>query len=107
MSKNKRDRLQKEASEFEQRISSIEAELRAIEESFQNPDPTADWQAIHRKYDELKATLENLYAELNQRWEALEEFDFAVDGGEPAPDRLADAGRMAVRAGLKSLPQGV
>ena len=73
MSKNKKDRLQKEAAEIEARIAAVEDELRSIEESFQSPDPAVDWQVVHRKYDDLKKVLDTLYADLSQRWEALEE----------------------------------
>ena len=73
MSKNRRERLQKEASELEAQIAAVEAELRSIEESFQNPDPKADWQTVHHQYDSLKSTLDSLYADLNRRWEALED----------------------------------
>ncbi len=71
MSKNKRERLQKEAAELESQIAAVEDELKTLELSFQNPDPSANWQTIHRRYDELKHSLDGLYAELNQRWEAL------------------------------------
>jgi ATP-binding cassette subfamily F protein 3 len=73
MSKNKKERLQKEAADIEAQIAGLENELKTIEESFQTPDPNADWQSVHRRYDELKQTLESLYSELNLRWEALEE----------------------------------
>jgi ATP-binding cassette subfamily F protein 3 len=73
MSKNKRDRLQKEASDLEARIAVIEADLRNIEASFQNPDTSVNWESIHRRYDDLKKDLEALYAELSMRWDALEQ----------------------------------
>jgi ATP-binding cassette subfamily F protein 3 len=71
MSKNRRDRLQKEAAEFEAQIAAVEDELKTLEQSFQNPDPAANWQIIHRRYDELKGSLDGLYLELSRRWEAL------------------------------------
>ena len=73
MSKNRRDRLQKEASEIEAQIAAVETELRSIEDSFQQPTPGSNWEAVHRRYDELKQTRETLYGELNRRWEALED----------------------------------
>ena len=73
MSKNRRDRLQKEADDLETQISALESEIRAMEEAFQNPDPSANWGLMQRRYDELKKTLDGLYIELNQRWQALEE----------------------------------
>jgi ATP-binding cassette, subfamily F, member 3 len=73
MSKNKRDRLQKEASDLETRIAVIEGELRSIESSFQNPDPSVNWESVHRRYDDLKKDLESLYVELSMRWDALEQ----------------------------------
>jgi len=73
MSKNKRDRLQKEASDLEARIALIEADLKSIETSFQNPDTSVNWESVHRRYDDLKKDLETLYAELSLRWDALEQ----------------------------------
>jgi ATP-binding cassette, subfamily F, member 3 len=72
MSKNKRDRLKKEAADIEAQIAAVEGEVKTLEQSFQNPDPAANWQAIHRRYDELKVSLDGLYLELNRRWEALD-----------------------------------
>jgi ATP-binding cassette subfamily F protein 3 len=73
MSKNKKERLQKEAADLETQIAALESDLKTLEESFQNPDPGVDWQTVHRRYDEVKKALESLYHDLNQRWEALEE----------------------------------
>jgi ATP-binding cassette subfamily F protein 3 len=73
MSKNRREKLEREASEIERQIIETENELRTIEESFQNPATDADWHSIHRRYDEAKKVLERLYSEWNQRWEELEE----------------------------------
>jgi ATP-binding cassette subfamily F protein 3 len=73
ISKNKRDRLQKEAADLEARIASTEEEIRGLEMYFQNPAPDADWESVHRRYDDLKKSLDGLYSELSRRWEALEE----------------------------------
>lgn len=71
LSKNKREQLQKEAAQLEEKIASIEAELTALEHSFQNPAGGADWESMHRRYAELKVTLDNLYQELAGRWELM------------------------------------
>ena len=71
MSKNKRDRLQKEAADIEAQIAAVESELKTLEQSFQNPNPAVNWETIHRHYDELKGSLDGLYLELSRRWEAL------------------------------------
>lgn len=72
MSKNKRDRLRKEAADLEAQIAAVEGELKTLEQSFQSPDSTVNWETIHRRYDELKGSLDGLYAELSRRWEALD-----------------------------------
>jgi len=73
MSKNMRERLQKEAAEIEAQIATTECELRRLEDSFQKPEPGANWEEVHRRYDDLKTSLDSLYQELDERWEALEE----------------------------------
>jgi len=72
ISKNRLDRLRKEAADIEEQIEAIEASLRTIEDSFQNPDPASDWQEVHRRYDDLKRNLDRLYTDLNHRWKALD-----------------------------------
>ena len=72
LSKNKREQLQREVAELEEKIGSIEAELAELELSFQNPATGTDWESTHRRYAELKVTLENLYQDLATRWELME-----------------------------------
>jgi ATP-binding cassette subfamily F protein 3 len=64
MSKNRREKLQAEIGQLEAQIASGEVELASLEASFQNPDPQADWEVTHKRYAELKAELDGLYAEL-------------------------------------------
>jgi len=71
LSKNKREQLQREVAELEEKIGSIEAELAELELSFQNPATGTDWESTHRRYAELKVTLENLYQDLATRWELM------------------------------------
>jgi hypothetical protein len=71
MSKNKRDRLEKEAADLEAKIASTEAVIQEIELSFQVPNQTTNWEDVHRRYDELKQALDSLYGQLNDRWDAL------------------------------------
>ena len=71
LSKNKREQLQREVAELEEKIGSIEAELADLELSFQNPATGTDWESTHRRYAELKVTLENLYQDLATRWELM------------------------------------
>jgi ATP-binding cassette subfamily F protein 3 len=71
LSKNRRDRLKKEIAELELRISSVERELAELDVVFQKPGSGLDWEATHRRYAELKASLEGLYADLASRWELI------------------------------------
>jgi phage shock protein A len=71
LSKNKLDQLQKEVAQLEQKIAAIEAELAQLELSFQNPATGTDWESTHRRYAELKVTLDNLYEDLAGRWELM------------------------------------
>jgi ATP-binding cassette subfamily F protein 3 len=71
LSKNKRDQLQKEATQLEEKIGSIEAELADLELQFQNPATGTDWESTHRRYAELKVTLDGLYQDLASRWELM------------------------------------
>jgi ATP-binding cassette subfamily F protein 3 len=71
MSKNRRDRLQKEAADLEVQIGNTETDLRQIEESFQNPPSDINWEDVHRRYDGLKSKLDTLYVQLNERWDEL------------------------------------
>jgi ATP-binding cassette subfamily F protein 3 len=73
MSKNRRDKLEREAAELEAEIANTEKNLKALEASFQNPNQQTNWEEVHRQYDDLKKTLDTLYLELNSRWEALGE----------------------------------
>ena len=71
LSKNKMERLQRETAELEEKIVSVEGELAELEVSFQNPATGTDWETTHRRYAELKVTLENLYQDLANRWELM------------------------------------
>jgi ATP-binding cassette, subfamily F, member 3 len=71
LSKNKRDQLEREVAELEKRIGSVESELAELELSFQNPATGTDWETTHRRYAELKVTLDSLYNELATRWELM------------------------------------
>jgi len=71
LSKNKMERLQRETAELEQKIASVEGELAELEVSFQNPAMGTDWETTHRRYAELKVTLESLYQDLASRWELM------------------------------------
>jgi ATP-binding cassette subfamily F protein 3 len=71
LSKNKRDQLHKEVAELESKISAVENEVASLELYFQAPTPGTDWESTHRRYSELKATLDVLYNELATRWEII------------------------------------
>ena len=71
LSKNKRDQLEREVAELELRIGSVESEIAELELSFQNPATGTDWETTHRRYAELKVTLDSLYNELATRWELM------------------------------------
>jgi ATP-binding cassette subfamily F protein 3 len=71
MSKNKRDKLERKAKDIEERIANTEKEMAGLEQAFQNPGAGIDWEAAHRKYDELKRDLELLYQDLASRWELM------------------------------------
>jgi ATP-binding cassette subfamily F protein 3 len=73
LSKNRRDRLMREASALEAQIAAVEKELAELESTFQAPEPSTDWESKHRRYDELKNTREKFYEEWSRRVEALEE----------------------------------
>ena len=73
MSKNRRERLQKEAADLEAQIATVETDLQGIEESFKTPNAQTNWEEVHRRYDDLKKNLDALYLQLNERWEALGE----------------------------------
>jgi ATP-binding cassette subfamily F protein 3 len=71
LSKNKRDRLEKEIAELEQRIAAIEDEIAKLELYFQNPTTETDWETTHRRYSELKDNRDKLYADLASLWEII------------------------------------
>ncbi len=71
LSKNRREQLQKEVAQIEQKIADLEGELAAMELSFQNPGGGIDWETTHQKYAQLKTTLEALYEDLANRWELM------------------------------------
>jgi ATP-binding cassette, subfamily F, member 3 len=71
LSKNKRDQLQKEVTQLEEKIALLEGELAEMELAFQNPATGTDWESTHQKYAHLKSTLECLYQDLADRWELM------------------------------------
>jgi phage shock protein A len=71
LSKNKREQLEREVRELEKKIASLEGEIAELELSFQNPATGTDWETTHRRYAELKVTLDNLYNDLASRWEII------------------------------------
>jgi ATP-binding cassette subfamily F protein 3 len=71
MSKNRREKLEKDIKQAEDSIAALEAEMATLEASFANPDPQFDWKAGHRRHAEIQATLDRLYDELSQLSEKL------------------------------------
>ncbi len=71
LSKNRRDQLEREVAQIEGQIQSIEAERARLELEFQNPATGTDWESTHRRYAELRLTLDGLYQELAGRWELM------------------------------------
>ena len=64
MSKNRRDKIEKDIASAEGTIATLEAELATLEGDFANPAPEFDWKAGHRRHAEIQATLDRLYDEL-------------------------------------------
>jgi ATP-binding cassette subfamily F protein 3 len=64
MSKNRREKLEKDIVLAEASIGTLEGELAALESSFANPAPEFDWKSAHRRHAEIQATLDRLYGEL-------------------------------------------
>jgi ATP-binding cassette subfamily F protein 3 len=71
LSKNKREQIEKEVSNLERKIAGVEAEIAELELSFQNPATGTDWESTHKRYAELKLSLEELYDQLASRWELM------------------------------------
>jgi ATP-binding cassette subfamily F protein 3 len=71
LSKNRRDQIEREVAELEERIASVESEIAELELCFQNPATGTDWESTHRRYAELKGALDNLYGELARGWEMM------------------------------------
>jgi chromosome segregation ATPase len=71
LSKNRREQLEREADNLEKKIASVEAEIAELELSFQNPATGTDWETTHKRYADLKLTLEGLYQDLASRWELM------------------------------------
>lgn len=71
LSKNKREQLEREAGHLEKKIASVEAEIAELELSFQNPATGTDWETTHKRYADLKLSLERLYQDLASRWELM------------------------------------
>ncbi len=73
MSKNRRERHKSDKADLEAQIAVIETDLLGIEESFKTPNAQTNWEEVHRRYDDLKKNLDDLYMQLNERWEGLGE----------------------------------
>jgi ATP-binding cassette subfamily F protein 3 len=71
MSKNKREQLEREVGNLEKKIASVDGEIAELELSFQNPATGTDWETTHKRYADLKLTLEKLYEDLASRWELM------------------------------------
>src|SRR5262249_10059489 len=71
LSKNKREQLEKEVASVEKKIAAVESEIAELELSFQNPATGTDWESTHRRYADLKVSLESLYGELARHWELM------------------------------------
>jgi ATP-binding cassette, subfamily F, member 3 len=71
LSKNRREQIEREVAELEQKIAATESEIAELELCFQNPTTETDWEALHRRYAELKSNLERLYHDLGSRWEII------------------------------------
>jgi ATP-binding cassette subfamily F protein 3 len=71
LSKNKREQIEKEVTNLERKIAGIEAEIAELELSFQNPATGTDWESTHKRYAELKLSLDGLYEQLASRWELM------------------------------------
>ena len=66
MSKNRREKLDKDIMQAETSIASLEAELATLEASFASPAPDFEWKSAHRRHAEIQATLDRLYDELGE-----------------------------------------
>src|SRR5262249_47369661 len=71
LSKNKREQIEKEVTNLEHKIAGVEAEIAELELSFQNPATGTDWESTHKRYAELKLSLDGLYEQLASRWELM------------------------------------
>jgi ATP-binding cassette subfamily F protein 3 len=71
LSKNKREQIEKEVTNLERKIAGVEAEIAELELSFQNPATGTDWESTHKRYAELKLSLDGLYEQLASRWELM------------------------------------
>jgi ATP-binding cassette subfamily F protein 3 len=72
LSKNKRDQIEREVAGLERKIAAIEAEIAELELSFQNPATGTDWETTHKRYADLKLSLDALYEDLASRWELMQ-----------------------------------
>jgi ATP-binding cassette subfamily F protein 3 len=68
MSKNEREKRQRKAAQLEARISELESNLAALEQSFANPDPAMDWEQSHRRHSEIREELDRCYGDLDGLW---------------------------------------
>ena len=66
MSKNRREKLEKDIVQTEADIGALETELATLESSFASPAPEFDWKSAHRRHAEIQATLDRLYDELEK-----------------------------------------
>ena len=72
LSKNKRERLEKEVHRLETCIQESEQEIREIESWFQAPPPDMEWDTTNRRYMDLKEQVEELYHELTNHLELMD-----------------------------------
>jgi ATP-binding cassette subfamily F protein 3 len=72
LSKNRRDRVEREIRRVESSIREAEEDLGGMEGLFQSPPPDFDWETTHRRYDRVKTETESLYQRLAELLETIE-----------------------------------
>jgi ATP-binding cassette subfamily F protein 3 len=71
LSKNMRERIEREVQSIESQIASHESEIRDIEKIFQESPFDLDWDQTNKRYTKLKRRVEVLYGELEDQIEKL------------------------------------
>ena len=66
LSKNRKDRIEKDVRRVEAAIGETEREIGEIEAMFQTASPGLDWESTNRRHRELRETSDALYTELNR-----------------------------------------